>query len=261
MPAVHVQHRLPTSITAVLPAYNEEAIVAQTVRRTHAALAGLELRAFEIVVVDDGSTDRTRQRCEQVAAELQEVRVVSHRENRGYGAALRTGFEAATGTAIFLMDSDGQFDPSDMRLLVERWSPGAVVCGCRVARSDSWIRRLNARAFFGLVRAVMGPMARDVDCGFKLLPNAAGQGLSSDGALISTELLLRAREHGLAVVDVEVPHHPRLTGRPTGARPAVVLRAFAELLRLRADLHGHRRPVRRVTDSSTPPASYPSSTS
>ena len=110
-----------------------------------------------------------------------------------------------------------------------------MVCGDRQQRSDSLLRRLNNAAFFTLVRARFGRTARDVNCGFKLFPRAVGCGLSSDGALISTELLVRAREHGHAIVDVPVPHAPRLTGAPTGARPSVVLRAFVELWRL------HRR--------------------
>ena len=165
--------------------------------------------------------------------------MVSHRANRGYGAALRTGFDLVKCDAIFMMDSDGQFDPADLRLLLEHWSATAVVCGCRAQRRDPFIRRLNNRVFFLLVTLAFGRTARDVNCGFKLFPRALGQGLSADGALVSTELLVRARAQGFAIVDVPVPHHPRLTGRPTGARPAVVLRAFWELWRLRREL---RRP-------------------
>ena len=114
-----------------------------------------------------------------------------------------------------LMDSDGQFDPADVSLLLLRWDGRAVVCGDRQQRSDSLLRRLNNAAFFTLVRARFGRTARDVNCGFKLFPRAVGCGLSSDGALISTELLVRAREHGHAIVDVPVPHAPRLTGAPS----------------------------------------------
>ena len=97
------------------------------------------------------------------------------------------------------------------------------------------VRRAANAAFFLVVRAALGGSVWDANCGFKLFPRAVGCGLSSDGALISTELLVRAREHGHAIVDVPVPHAPRLTGAPTGARPSVVLRAFVELWRL------HRR--------------------
>lgn len=250
----------PHSVSAVLPAYNEEAVIADTVRRTHAALASCAPATFEVIVVDDGSTDQTRRRCEDVAAELGGVRVLSHGENRGYGAALRSGFEQAAGDAVFLMDSDGQFDPADLRRLLEHWSATAVVCGCRVERSDSFIRRLNNRTFFRLVTLAFGRTARDVNCGFKLFPRALGQGLSADGALVSTELLVRARSQGFTIVDVPVPHYPRLTGRPTGARPAVVLRAFGELWRLRGQLHrpqGQPHPAPAGRETTTPAAARP----
>ena len=223
---------LPESVSAVLPAFNEEAVIATTVRRTHAALVATGIPTVEVIVVDDGSADRTAAECAQVAGELANVRVISHGRNRGYGCALRTGFEAAQGSAVFLMDSDGQFDPEEIRLLLEHWDGRTLVCGDRARRSDTLIRRANNAAFFALVRARFGRIARDVNCGFKLFPRAAGRGLSARGALISTELILTAQAHGYRVVDVPVHHAPRLTGAPTGARPGVVLRAFVELWRL-----------------------------
>src|SRR5215471_13169699 len=139
---------LPTGISAVLPAFNEAAVIASTVHRTHRALASLGLERFEVIVVDDGSRDGTRAQCERVAAELDGVRVVSHDTNRGYGTALRTGFETATCDAVFLMDSDGQFDPAEIRLLLEHWDGHTVVCGDRARRSDPLPRRAYNRAFF-----------------------------------------------------------------------------------------------------------------
>ena len=224
--------RLPDGISAVLPAYNEEAVIATTVRRTHAALTATGVELFEIVVVDDGSTDGTRISTEQAASTLSRVRVVSLPANRGYGAALRAGFDAAREPVIFLMDSDGQFDPAELALLLVRWSHGTVVCGVRAHRSDPLTRRLYNRAFFSIVNARLGPTAQDVNCGFKLFPRSVTRGLMSDGALISTELLLRARDAGCRIVNVPVSHAPRTTGTATGANPRVVMRAFGELYRL-----------------------------
>ena len=221
--------RLPESLSAVLPAFNEEAVIATTVRRVHDVMASLGLDSHELLVVDDGSRDGTRAACETVARELPDVRVISHQMNRGYGAALRTGFEAARGSAIFLMDSDGQFDPTELRRLLELWGGNTVVCGYRARRNDPAARRAYNRAFFTIVNARVGRTARDINCGFKLFPRAVGTGLTSDGALISTELLVRARDRGCTIIDVPVSHAPRLTGSSTGANPRVVLRAFGEL--------------------------------
>jgi glycosyltransferase involved in cell wall biosynthesis len=242
--------RLPDGISAVLPAYNEEAVVGTTVRRTHAALAASGVEEFEIVVVDDGSTDGTRTSAEHAASTLSRVRVVSLPANRGYGAALRAGFDAAREPVIFLMDSDGQFDPAELALLLERWSDRTVVCGVRTHRSDPLARRLYNRAFFAIVNARLGRTALDINCGFKLFPRSVTRGLVSDGALISTELLLRARDAGCRIVNVPVSHAPRRTGTATGANPRVVIRAFGELYRLDRRLR-HEPMSRPLLDSDS----------
>jgi glycosyltransferase involved in cell wall biosynthesis len=212
-----------------MPAHDEAAVIADMVRRTHAALVENGIADFEVVVVDDGSRDGTGGAVSRIAVELPHVRMVAHDRNRGYGAALRTGFDAARCDAIWLLDGDGQFDPADLRLLLPQFGAHIVVAGYRVRRRDPLARRLSNRAFFALVRLRWGRIARDVNCGFKLFPGAVGRGLTRDGAMISTELLLRAVEAGYEIREVPVPHYPRCAGVPSGANPRVVLRAFAEL--------------------------------
>ena len=225
--------RVHPSVSAVLPAYNEEAVITETVRRTAAALAELGVVDFEILVIDDGSSDATAARAAAAGTPGTRLRVISHPHNRGYGAALRTGFDAATRDAVFLMDSDGQFDPIEIARLLALYGPDRVVCGYRIRRRDTWVRRFYHKAFFGLVRIGFGPTTRDVNCAFKLFPRAVGQGLHAEGALVSTELLVRARRSGYRLMDVGVHHYPRTTGRATGADIHVVMRAFRELWQLR----------------------------
>ena len=218
-----------------MPAFNEAAVIADVVRRSAQALLDLAVPDPQVIVVDDGSTDATATLASGAGVPGVTLTVLFHRANRGYGAALRTGFRAATGDAIWLLDGDGQFDPADLAALLRSYADDSVVAGFRIRRSDPAIRRLNQAAFFTVVRLLFGPTARDVNCGFKLFPRAVAAGLGMDGALISTQLVLRARRAGYRIVDVGVPHYPRRGGHATGASPRVVARAFAELGRMVVD--------------------------
>ena len=220
-------------MSAVLPAYNEVAVIADVACRASAALQATGVADYEVIVVNDGSSDGTGAAVAALAAADPHVRLVTHLHNRGYGAALRSGFGAARHQAVWLMDGDGQFDPADVTLLLDRWAPDTMVAGYRARRQDPLSRRASNRVFFALVRMVVGPTTRDVNCAFKLFPRDLVARLHFDGAMVSTELLLGVRARGMRIVEVAVPHHPRLAGKATGANPTVVLRAFGELWQIR----------------------------
>jgi glycosyltransferase involved in cell wall biosynthesis len=225
------------SVSAVLPAYNEAQNLPVVLPRVHAALQR-HLREHEILVVDDGSRDETPQVLATLAAMIPTLRVLRHERNRGYGAALRTGFAAARYPWIFLMDADDQFDPEEVERLLAASGGADIVTGYRLARRDPLLRGLNAWAFFTVARLALGPLARDVNCAFKLLSTELVRSLNlvSEGALINAECLAKARRRGARVEEVPVHHYPRRLGKQTGADPRVVARAFRELFRLRARL-------------------------
>ncbi len=229
----------PVSISAVLPAFNEEANLERAVDRLGQALAAFA-GEFEIIVVDDGSRDGSPALLDRLQSRTPPLVVVRHDRNLGYGAALRSGFGRARFAWVFFMDADNQFDPSEIELLLDRRGEADMVIGYRSVRRDPWSRRLNAWAFFTLVRVLFGYLARDVNCAFKLIRHELLDDLAlrSDGALINTELLALARRRGARIIEVSVHHFPRTAGAQTGARPAVVLRAFRELVGLRRTLGG-----------------------
>lgn len=223
-------------ISAVLPAYNEAAVISETVRHVADALRDLT-SDFEIIVTDDGSRDGTG----AVLAGLQEarpdlhLRVVTHEVNLGYGAALASGFDAARKSLIFFTDGDRQFDVREAKHLLQALDAGAdLVIGWRRHRADPPIRLLNAYGWKLLVNGLFGYTARDVDCAFKLFRREVWTSLTiyAHGATFSAELLIKARRLGFRVVEVPVSHFPRPAGVATGARPAVIARAFIELFRL-----------------------------
>lgn len=229
------------SLAAVLPCRNEEANVEWVVREVIASADPL-CRELEVIVVNDGSTDRTGELAERLATHDVRIRVVHNRPGRGYGGALRAGFDASRADWVFFTDGDGQIDPAQLPLLVGLLNRADAAAGYRVNRAEGLMRRFNAGAWTVLVRAVFGLRIRDVDCAFKILPGwfVRESPLVSNGALISAELLARAKNAGLHVEQVGVHHRPRTAGRPSGASFPVIFKAFRELFSLAGRIRAGR---------------------
>jgi glycosyltransferase involved in cell wall biosynthesis len=245
-----------TGLTVVLPCHDEEENVLEAVRQARAAAADAALD-HEIVVVDDGSRDTTRARAEIVAAADPRVRVVVHEVNRGYGAALRSGIQAAHCDWILLTDADLQFDLGQVSRLLEPARTNDLVIGFRLVRMDPLMRRVNARAWNALVGRVFDLDVHDIDCAFKLIRRDLAQSLrlTAGGAMISTELVARARLAGASIAEIGVRHRPRPAGEQSGADPAVVLRALGELRRIRADMRHDQAPAHGAARDRARPAS------
>src|SRR5713101_6065181 len=232
--------RTSSSISAVLPAYNEEAIIERTVRHVANVLRGLATD-FEVIVTNDGSRDNTA----AVLADLQarepdlHVRVVTHERNRGYGAAVASGFDAANKDLVFLTDGDKQFDVTELgEFLPAMDGQTDMAIGWRRNRADPLLRKANALGWKLLVNLLFGYTARDVDCAFKLFRRGVWQSMTvhARGATFSAEFLIKARRLGFHVKELPVSHFPRTAGSPTGARLDVIVKAFVELFRLWRDL-------------------------
>jgi glycosyltransferase involved in cell wall biosynthesis len=228
--------RTSLSVSAVLPAYNEEAIIERTVRHVAGVLGELTSE-FEIIVTNDGSRDRTGELLQELQRGQPELhlRVVTHARNRGYGAALASGFDAASKDLIFLTDGDKQFDVTELReFLPAMDSYTDMVIGWRRNRADPSMRKLNALGWKVLVNGLFHYTACDVDCAFKLFRRRVWQSVTvyARGATFSAEFLIKARRVGFRVKELPVTHYPRTAGSPTGARLDVIVRAFVELFRL-----------------------------
>jgi glycosyltransferase involved in cell wall biosynthesis len=224
-------------LSVVLPCFNEAGNISQAIRDAMLAAERVSDR-YEIVVVDDGSHDATAEIGARLAQTHASVRLVIHLSNRGYGAAVRTGIAAARMQYVLITDADLQFDLKEIDRLVEVLGEADVVVGRRLRRNDPAGRRGAATAWNALVCSLYGLELRDVDCAFKLFPRELIQRLElrSDGALFSTELLVKTLATGARVGEVGVHHYPRISGRPTGGNPRVVVRAFRELARLHPSL-------------------------
>ena len=223
------------TISAVLPAHNEEGNISATVA---ACVAYLERNTsdYEVVVVNDGSRDRTREIVTELASSNPRVVLVNHEINRGYGSALRTGFEKASKEYIFFMDSDGQFNINDLDRLLPHAGADKVVIGYREDRADSVIRSLNAWLYGMYIYIVFGLRVKDMDCAFKIFPAGAYKAvkpIKSEGALFSAEFLIKLKRKGYTLIEVPVRHFPRVFGSQTGANLRVIMKMFRESWKLR----------------------------
>ncbi|MCX5644500.1 MAG: glycosyltransferase family 2 protein [Phycisphaerae bacterium] len=222
------------SITVFFPCYNEQDNVAKVANQAIEVLAGLSAD-YEIIIVNDGSSDDTGRVADQIAADHNRVRVIHHPRNLGYGAALQSGFRAAVKELVFFTDGDAQFDLAELPPWLPLMKEYDIVCGYRMNRQDNFVRRINGWLWTKMTGWLFALKLRDIDCAFKLFRRAVFDGLKmeSTGALINTEILARAARKGYRMTQRGVHHYPRTAGKQTGCNPKVIARAFKELLRLR----------------------------
>ncbi len=224
-PAVH-------SVSGVLPCFNDAATIGSMVQRLHAALARSGL-PFEIVVVDDGSTDGSDEVLTQLETAVAELRVVRHSRNRGYGAALRSGFGAARFEWVFYTDGDGQYDADEVTTLLALAAEDVDwVQGWKVTRQDAWFRKVIGEAYHRLVRLLFRVGITDTDCDFRLIRRDLLERLqlgSSSGA-VCAEMVYKGRIAGARIVETPVHHYARPVGRSQFFRIPHIARTVWELL-------------------------------
>lgn len=234
-------------LSVVLPAHNECDNLPAVVARAEEVLPEL-VCDYELVIVDDGSRDGTTELADGLARRNRRIQVVHHPVNRGYGAALTSGFAAARGDYIMFMDADRQFDIADLSLLGPFVGKYDIVAGYRIDRQDARHRILYAHLFKVAMRLLFGIRLRDIDCAFKvfradLLKEAR---LESPGALINTEILAKARRAGASWVEIGVHHYPRPAGESSGGSARVIARAMRETLRLWRRMLRYQPPDRKA---------------
>lgn len=217
-------------LSVFFPAYNEEANIAETVRRAEKILREVAIK-YEIIVVDDGSTDKTG----EVAKKLDKVRVITHSPNRGYGAALKSGWAGSRYSWVAFTDSDGQFDFSEIKKFLPFTKKADLILGYRIKRADSILRDLFTFGWSTIARILLGLDVKDYSCGFKLIKKEvfeAVQPLVGEEKVTQIELIVKARRQGFKIVEVGVHHYPRKAGQQTGANIKVVLKSIFDLVKL-----------------------------
>ncbi len=217
-----------------MPAYNEQDNIREVVKSAILFLKKREING-EVVIVDDGSTDKTVKVLLNLAQLYKNLKIISHEKNEGYGAAVYDGLRAAKNDLIFFTDSDRQFNINELDDFLEKIKECDAVIGYRKNRSEGWVRKMNAKGWALVCYVMLGVKHKDIDCAFKLMKKSslAKIEVSSKGAAFSAELLHKLKKSGASIVELPVTHYRRKSGRPTGAKLSVIIRGFKEIFILK----------------------------
>ena len=230
--------KLIDEISVFFPAYNEENNIKNTILSAKRVLEKVASK-WEIIIVDDGSKDKTGQIAEILSKKFKpKIKTVHHLLNRGYGGALKSGYEKAKYKWVAFSDSDGQFDFSEITKFIQKQKEtGAdLVLGIRIKRADPVIRRLATFIWSQILpRVLLGLKVSDYSCGFKLIRKKvydSVQPLVGEEKVTQIEMLTKAQRAGFKFAEVEVSHYSRKFGRQTGADLKVILKSIKDLAKL-----------------------------
>jgi glycosyltransferase involved in cell wall biosynthesis len=228
----------PKSLSFVLPAFNEEDNIEKAVGAVVEAAEGLDIVDYEVIVVNDGSKDRTAEILERLKQKNPRVRPIHHATNLGYADALRTGFTSARLPYVFYTDSDLQFDVKEVKNLLPAIEDYDIVCGFRIYRYDPLTRLFAAWGYNLLARTIFRLRVRDIDCAFKLFRREVFDvvEIKSKKFFVDTEILAKARRHGFKMTEIGVRHYPRVGGKST-VRASHVLSTLRELAKMWAEIY------------------------
>lgn len=221
-------------ISVFFPAFNEENNIKETVLEAVTTLKAIADK-WEIIVIDDGSSDNTTEIVLKLSKENNNIKLIKHQRNKGYGAAIKTGLAVSKYKYICQMDSDGQFTFSEIKRFIKEIPNADLVIGFRKKRTDSFYRHILAKILWLADLILFQINVKDIDCGFKLFKkkvvDSVGK-LETESAITVTEFLVRAKKKGFKIIEIGIDHHSRISGEQTGGKIKVVFKAAMEGLKL-----------------------------
>lgn len=222
------------SLSVFFPIYNEEKNILVTVEKAIKVLKTLGLKEYEIILVDDGSKDKSPEIIDNLAKKYDFIKAI-HQPNGGYGCALRAGFANAKYDWIVYMDIDGQFDFSEVTKFLEKANEADVIYAYKIKRSDPFFRTLAAAGWALSLFLILGLRVKDVDTGFKMVNKKVLEKISplesARGGMINAELVMKAKKAGFKFAQVSVNHYPRLFGKPSGVTLEVIIQSYLDLFK------------------------------
>jgi len=223
------------TLSVFFPAYYDEKNISKVVTSAINVLNELRLKEYEVIIIEDGSPDKTGEVADMLADKYDKVRVIHHEKNMGYGATLRDGFLSAKLDYVFYTDGDNQFDLNEIKKFVALIPFTDMVIGYRKRKQYSTYRKITSLVYNFVLRFLFDIDYVDVDCAFKLIKTDLFKKIkiNSVDAFIDAEILLKAKQLGYESTEVGVKHLPRVDGISTGARPSVIFRTLKEIIEFR----------------------------
>lgn len=224
-------------LSIFLPTYNEGENLSKVIENVVSS-ASKYTDNWELLIVNDGSKDNTREIAEKLSDEDKRIRVINHAVNKGYGASLQSGFYNAKYQWISFIDSDGQFDFGEIKNFInkQKETHADAVIGYYKKRRVSFFKIITSKIWEAVVFLFFGLKVKDIDCGFKLISKKIIENIpkleSERGAFVSSELLIKAKKKGFKIVEISVTHYPRVKGTGTGRNIKVIVKSFIDLFRL-----------------------------
>lgn len=224
----------PLNISYFCPAYNEEDNIEDVVEQVVEVLKNIA-GYFEIIVINNGSVDRTPSIADKLASKYKEVRVLHFKKNLGYGGALEVGFKKALFENIVYTDADLQYDISDLKKMIPLLPSYDVINGLRADRAESAFRRIQSRFFNFLTNFIFGLNLKDINCSFKLYKKSVIDTIDMDlvskgGYFVDGEMLSKAKTKGFNICEVKISHRPRQRGRGIASHPLRMFMGIAKTL-------------------------------
>ncbi|MEO8209244.1 MAG: glycosyltransferase family 2 protein [bacterium] len=223
------------SLSVFFPAYYDEKNIGKVVTSALKVLKELKLKDYEVIIIEDGSPDKTAEVADELAAKFDKVRVIHHKKNMGYGATLKEGFLSAKLEYVFYTDGDNQFDLEELKRFVALLPYSDIIVGYRKHKQYSLYRKFTSLSYNYLLRLLFDIHYWDIDCAFKIFPTKLFKEIKIESvdAFIDAEIMLEAQRKGYTTTEIGVIHLPRVDGISTGARPSVIFKTIGEVLAYR----------------------------
>ncbi len=235
------------TLTAFFPAYYDEGNIAKVVDKAVEVIESMKLKDYEIIIIEDGSPDRTGEVADELAEKYKKVRVIHHEKKMGYGAKLKNGFLSAKMDYVFYSDGDNQFDLDELKKFIALLPYSDIIVGYRKRKQYSLYRKFTSLCYNYLLRLLFDIHYWDIDCAFKLFKSDLFKKIkiNSVDAFIDAEILLKAKLLGYTSTEIGVMHLPRLDGISTGARPSVIIRTIKEIVEYKKEYSRELKKIKK----------------